>query len=326
MTSPTAIPHVYDGVGLTSEGLWHASFRSMASPVRIQLGPDATDPKRVVAEVHAMFAEVERQCTRFDADSDLMAANAAGRRWHQVGGYCFAALTAARRAHRITGGWFDPRVLTALEELGYDRSWALVDRAGITEPTPARPITGRWAPKLDPSRRRVAVGELPIDLGGIGKGLALRWAAALVRESGCHTFLVDAGGDCVYGHGPHGGPWRIGVEDPDGSPGPVAVLEVADGACATSSTRLHAWRAGGRRVHHLIDPHTGGPGGGELHSVTVAGTDAADSEVWSKVLFLRASHIAAAADEHRLAALWIDSAGRMRTTSAMDSLVIWRRP
>jgi thiamine biosynthesis lipoprotein len=156
--------------------------------------------------------------------------------------------------------------------------------------------------------------------------LALRWAAATVRDVGCHSFLIDAGGDCVYGHGPDEGPWRIGVEDPAGGRDPVAVLEVADGGCATSATRVHSWRVGGRSVHHLIDPHTGRPGGGALRSVTVVGTDPADAEVWSKVLFLRRNRIGRVAEKRGLAALWIDSDGRIGMSSAMARFVIWRRP
>ena len=36
-----------------------------------------------------------------------------------------------------------------------------------------------------------------IDLGGIGKGLALRWAAAKLERKGFDTFLLEAGGDLV---------------------------------------------------------------------------------------------------------------------------------
>jgi thiamine biosynthesis lipoprotein len=217
-------------------------------------------------------------------------------------------------------------VLTTLEALGYDRTWARVNRDRDGSDVVPVPLTGTWQPRFDRSKHRVAVGRLPIDLGGIGKGLALRWAAAAARNTGCRTFLIDAGGDCVYGHGPHRAPWRIGVEDPDGGHDPVAVLEASDGGCATSATRVDSWRVGGRTVHHLIDPHTGRPGGGALRSVTVAGTDPADAEVWSKVLFLRADRIGKVAEKHGLAALWIDVDGRIGMSSAMAPFVIWQRP
>jgi FAD:protein FMN transferase len=328
MILPTSVPDIAFGdVGLTTDGLWHSSFRSMASPIRLQLGPDSPEPQRRQAEVRALFGEVERQCTRFDPASDLMRANAAGSSPTEVGVHCFAALQAAVLAHHATSGRFDPRVLTVLRDLGYGSSLAFSAgpvRTEIVDREP-EPVDGTWRPRFDAATRQVAVGAVPVDLGGIGKGLALRWAAELLRSAGCTTFLLDAGGDCVFGHGPEGEPWRIGVEDPAGGDGPVAVLEAADGACTTSSVRLRQWQAGDQRVHHLIDPRTGRPGGGHLRSVTVIGTDPADAEVWSKVLFLAGDRIGAEAAERKLAALWVDDAGRSEHSPALAPYLIWER-
>jgi thiamine biosynthesis lipoprotein len=326
---PTAVPEAAgDGMGLSTDGLWQSSFSSMASPVRLQLAADAPAPPRRHAEVRALFAEVERQCTRFDPASDLMRANAAGDEWQEVGVHCFEALQAAAAAHRRTAGRFDPRVLAVLEDLGYRGTLPVASGTVRTDaprlaPTPA---AGPWRPRFDPGGRQVAVGTVPVDLGGIGKGLALRWAADLLRTAGCTSFLLEAGGDCVYGAGPGGSGWRLAVEDPAGATTPIAVLEVADGACATSSTRLLHWLAGDRPVHHLIDPSTGMPGGGRLRAVTVVAGDPAEAEVWTKVLFLAGEDgIADAAGANGLAALWVDDAGTVRSNAAMRPHVIWER-
>jgi thiamine biosynthesis lipoprotein len=301
----------------------------MASPIRLQMPATTPDPHRRLEEVRALFAGVEAQCTRFDDRSDLMRANRAGEQWQEVGVHCFNALVAAEAAHGETEGRFDPRVLSALVELGYGRSLGFGD--GIVRTAGPRhalqPVAGRWQPRFDRARRRVSIGPLPVDLGGIGKGLALRWAAALLHSAGCRSFLLEAGGDCVFGHGPDGDGWRLAVEDPAGGATPLAVLDVADGACATSSTRLRQWVAGDRAAHHLIDPSTGAPGGGELCAVTVVGVDPADAEVWTKVLFLAGDvSIADAADESNRAALWVDAAGTVGMSRAMRPFVTWQRP
>lgn len=331
MSSPTSVPtFAFADAGLSVDGLWHASFRSMASPVRVQLGPETAEPARCHAGVRAVFTAVDRQCTRFDPDSDLMRANAAGEQWWPVARYCFDALRAARDAHLATDGWFDPRVLRALVDLGYDATPPFADQAiDVGERNaPARVARRPWAPEFDATEQRVRIGAEPVDLGGIGKGLALRWAADQLRLNGCTTFLIDAGGDCVFaGAGPDGAGWRIGVEDPAGGPDPVAVLDLDGGACTTSSTRLLSWRAGERLVHHLIDPRTGCPGGDGLRSVTVRGADPADAEVWSKVLFLHGrDRIEAAADNRDIAALWVHEDGSIGMTCAMAPSVIWQRP
>ena len=167
---------------------------------------------------------------------------------------------------------------------------------------------------------------MPIDLGGIGKGLAVRLAAQSLEFAG-RTALVEAGGDCAaIGSGPDGDGWRIGIEDPTGALEPVAVVNVVDTAVATSSIRLRHWRVGNMPVHHLIDPSTGKPGGQGLLAVTVIFPDAAWAEVWSKSLFLvGAANIAEASAERGLAALWVDQDGVVGRSSPMEQFLIWER-
>ena len=329
MSAPSAVPRAaFAEVGLTSAGLWHSSFQAMASPIRVQLGMGTARPEPLLAAIRALWADVERQCTRFDPDSDLMRANAAADRWHQVGPRCYAALRAAADAHSATVGRFDPRVLSTLVDLGYAASLPFADGGVQVAARPRLPRVActAWRPDFD-AASRVRIGPDPVDLGGIGKGLTLRWSAELLLAAGCATFLVDAGGDCVYaGAGNDGAGWRIGVEDPAGGRDPVAVLEVDEGACATSSIRLRTWRAGDRPVHHLIDPLTGEPGGSGLAAVTVVGPDPATAEVWSKVLFLHGSQeIADAAERHRIAALWVGLDGAVGTSTTVRPLLCWQR-
>ena len=330
MSTPTAVPTDPLGAGgLAVNGLWHSTFRSMASPVRVQLGPHTERPRECHRRVHALFARVDAECTRFAPDSDLMCANAAGDQWWPVGTYCFDALIAAWDAHLETDGWFDPRVLRPLVDLGYDRTLPFADGVDVGDrPISARPAAGCWQPDFDAAGQLVRIGPEPVDLGGIGKGLALRWAGEELRRSGCELFLIDAGGDCVCaGSGPDGSGWRIGVEDPFGGDLPVAVLDVTGGACATSSVRWLSWQVGERRVHHLIDPRTGLPGGAGLRSVTVHADDPAEAEVWTKVLFLQgAADIAATAERRGLDALWVCDDGTLGVTASMRRHVVWWRP
>jgi thiamine biosynthesis lipoprotein len=177
---------------------------------------------------------------------------------------------------------------------------------------------------------RTARGYLldqPVDLGGIGKGLALRWAArAAARELGGALLLIDAGGDVVTRGAPDGG-WSIGLEDPLGAAGPIATCSLGPGqAIATSSTRIARFDAPEGPVHHLVDPRTGRPGGPGLAAVTVAGPDPAWAEVWSKALFLAgAKDIADDARARGLAAGWVGSDGVLSMTPAARATTTWVR-
>ena len=171
---------------------------------------------------------------------------------------------------------------------------------------------------------RLAPG-LRIDLGGIGKGLAVRWAAERL-DGQVDGYVLDASGDGLCrGSGPDGGPWTVGVEHPVEVDRPIAVLGLTDQAYATSSLRLRRWAVQGGSAHHLIDPRTGLPGGAGLASVTAVADDPADAEVLTKTLFLHGpGGIGPAADRQGVAALWIDGNGTVGCSRAMEPLLVWR--
>lgn len=301
-------------------------FRAMATDVNVRICGPVAGAEAALERAQDVFRRVEAACTRFKDDSPLMLANAAGEEWYDVPQECFAAVSEAARAHRETDGLFDPRVLRTLQQLGYDRSLPFLEGVETDGSAPAGPVgPGPWEPGLDPDRPAVRIGPVPIDLGGIGKGLAVRWAAQELIGVGVAS-LVEAGGDLhAAGPGPELQGWNVGVEDPTGAEEHVAVLNVRDLACATSSIRIRKWQAGGKTVHHLIDPRTGEAGGGTLLAVTVVGPDAAWAEVWSKTLFLAGRDgIRAFAEQRDLAALWVDKHGIVGMTGRMRPYVIWQ--
>jgi len=305
-----------------------ASTSAMASRVTVRIVTQDLrgDVDNRLADALQVFHDVDRTCTRFDPVSDLMRANARGDDWTVVSPYCFDAMVEAYAAYRRTFGRFDPRVLADLVRLGYDRSLktaspsrrersALIPRMALPE----------WRPEFSRRTSEVRVGPVPIDLGGIGKGLAVRWAADRLRDvAGC---LVEAGGDCLCGGvSADGGPWRIGVEDPSDSTRTIAVLEVRDAAVATSSVRLRSWHVAGQPVHHLIDPSTGQPGGEGLAAVTVVDADPAAAEVASKTLFLTGLRGIRTSVEHLgLAALWVGEDGRVDWSPSLLESLVWSR-
>jgi thiamine biosynthesis lipoprotein len=323
----------------------------MGSPLRLTVGGvDAARAAAGWAEVSAAIEEIEQALSRFRATSDLVrlneaAGDSAGMSVHPR---LVAALAAAERARRMTGGAFDPRILRDLERLGYvgvpleivadttapaPGSTASQGVAGAVAPGGTRPTfpDGRWL-HCDPRESRAAVAA-PVDLGGIGKGLAIRWAGKVLaatlpelQEPGTGA-LLEAGGDLIArGDAPQGGPWMIAIEDPAGGEEP-AIVALWDGAICTSSIAVHRWRTDdGRDVHHLLDPRTGEPGGAGLASVTVSGPDPAWAEVWSKALFLEgAARIGPRARAMGLAAWWVREDGSLEMTPAARQRTAWVR-
>ncbi|OSC61047.1 thiamine biosynthesis protein [Streptomyces sp. 4F] len=115
---------------------------------------------------------------------------------------------------------------------------------------------------------RVATGgafdvRLPgrgLDPGAVVKGWSVQRAAGLLRAAGARRFCLNAGGDVVVA----GGPWRGGGRHPQDAGRLCTVLEVADGAVATSARY--------ERGDHIVDGRTGRPATGLLAVTVVAPT------------------------------------------------------
>lgn len=282
--------------------------RSMGSPLRLTVpGLDDREADAAWDIVAAVFASSEAALTRFDGTSSLSRLNRAAGQWAAVPPLLASALVAAWRAYRVTDGRFDPRIIGALEAAG--------ERAGVDlPPSPLDLAPGeRWL-ALD-ARRGMARVAAPVDLGGIGKGLALRWAADALRRAGHARFLLAAGGDVVTaGLGPAERPWVVGVGDSAAVGRSLATIEIVDGAVATSSISVRSWRDGaGRPRHHLIDPATLEPASVTWTSVTVVDDDPAWADVRAKVAFLAGHRIRAALG--RRTGWWADVAGKLRTNA-----------
>jgi thiamine biosynthesis lipoprotein len=272
----------------------------------------------------AEMAATEAVLSRFRDDSELSMLNAeAGwRRPRTVDRRLRLMLALAHRAQRATDGRFDPRTLEVLEALG--------ERAGVPYASArARlaPGDGSWLVRA--GRDQVCV-NVPIDSGGLGKGLGLRWAMAAAtpavpRATGV---LLDAGGDvAATGRPADAEAWHVGIEDPAMSAEPLAVVALRGGALATSSTAVRSWTApDGSRAHHLIDPRTWAPADTGLRAVTVAHADPAWAEIWSKALFVGGARaIGPEARTRGMAAWWVEDDGSLHLTPVASDITIWRR-
>ena len=95
-----------------------------------------------------------------------------------------------------------------------------------------------------------------IDFGGIGKGIALDRAGALLRDRKLSSYLVDLDGDIQVGAAPpDAANWTISVLPIDESK-PME-LHVTHASVATSGDLFQFVELDGVRYSHIIDPRTG---------------------------------------------------------------------
>ncbi|MDQ0772701.1 thiamine biosynthesis lipoprotein [Streptomyces aurantiacus] len=104
------------------------------------------------------------------------------------------------------------------------------------------------------------------------KGWAVQRAADLLRARGVTTFCLNAGGDVVSA----GRPWRVGVRHPERADRLCAVLEITDGAVATSGRY--------ERGDHILDGRSGRPATGLL-SLTVVASSLTEADATATAAF-----------------------------------------
>lgn len=310
----------------------HRAFRSMASDVQIDIAGPLIDVTEQLNEAVEIFIAIETSCTRFNLESPLMRANADPNNWHSFPAVAVSVIRAAYEAYQLTHGIFDPRIFGDLlnsgydENLRFDSTQAVGNISAITQQPLNKPVireVSQWHPEFRESEIRI--GDLPIDLGGIGKGFAVQRAMEILQDC-AEGVLINAGGDiAAEGCNENDESWRIGIENPwDPEGDPVIVVQLSDISIATSSIRLRSWFKNGQISHHLIDPLTGAPGGHGLVAVSAVAPSTSNAEVWSKVLFLQGlSGIEGFAAHHGIAASWIDEAGNVFSNAAFGKHAIW---
>ena len=242
--------------------------------------------------VAARLADIDRACSRFRPDSELVAVNRAAGRAVSISPLLAEAVAAALRAAEATDGDVDPTCGSSLAQLGYDRDFALIEqdeRAPARAPIPA----GGWrCVELDADR---CVLRLPagvrLDLGATAKALAADLCAALVATE-CDTgALVNLGGDIAVAGPPPEGGWPVGIAAGPhdavrvGGYGPV--VGIWDGGIATSSPLARSWRRGSRQLHHILVPATGLPAESCWAAVTAAGASCVDANTASTAAIIR---------------------------------------
>jgi thiamine biosynthesis lipoprotein len=244
----------------------------------------------LVDQARDRIEELESRWSRFRDDSEISRLNRSAGQPVPVSADTILLIERATHAWSLSGGAYDPTLLGAVMDAGYDRSFELLHDSGggigerLAGVDPLRP--GVHAIEIDGSTVRLPAGT-GFDPGGIGKGLAADMVLDVLMAAGAEGACVNLGGDMrLSGVSPTGDGWTVAVEHP-WSPAPLLLLGLSDGAVATSTTLRRRWRVDGQVRHHLIDPQTGQPSDTDVNLATVVAATAWEAEVLAKAVVLR---------------------------------------
>lgn len=181
----------------------------------------------------------------------------------------------ARRIALQTEGVLDITLAPVIEQFGF--APRLSDQPAVTG----------WPylqDRLDPPALRKKVANLRLNVACVTEGFVVDELVALLKEQGYRDFLLEVGGEiAAIGHAPGGGPWQIGVQSPDATPGTALQMLPLSDQCAATSGSYRQRRAGRT---HLIDPRTQQPIAHSLVSVTVLHDSCAVADGFATALMI----------------------------------------
>ena len=249
------------GVAARSEG--HSFYHENVLGTSLQIHVDSpsldTDRK---AEA-AVLGEIDRLAgilSTYRETSEVSALLAGPKTAREVSRELIEVLQACDRWKEASGGAFNPAAEVSgrlwNESAGKNRVPSERELAEAVRRMQDAPWTIDTATQTVPRRT-----DQPVSLNALAKGYVIDQASrvALAGTPGVTGLLVDIGGDMrVSGEAAE----TIGIADPwspyDNAE-PLCMVQLQDGAIATSGNYERGFEIGGTHYSHIVDPRTGRP-------------------------------------------------------------------
>jgi FAD:protein FMN transferase len=269
--------------------------------------------KKVLDELKLFYFEKEKIFSRFDENSELSGLN------EKLGEYSEASRDIIEIAEKslyynqLTGGFFDPRIIGALEGVGYDRDFGKIKK------TEAKISQEEFSKDLEEDlkiEKNKVKFNCRMDFSGIAKGYITDRASEFLKNKGFGNFLVDSGGD-IYASGTdeNDEPWNISIEGTDEN---KLSFGLSDRGIATSGITRRKWEISGKKYHHLINPKNPQEFLFDLKTVTVISENTEKADVWAKILYLMGKERGIIfSNENDIASAFLDYRGNVCLSQAV---------
>lgn len=252
--------------------------------------PQGSDQSDLRHALQAVVDAVDAQMSTWKPESELMQLNRAPTGiWLDVPEQLLTVLAAALDVGRQSGGAFDIGVGDLVSAWGFGSSHAGYEQDQVAAAQHRPRLPAHLCLDLDVAQHRVRKHtSVTLDLSGIAKGFGVDELARVLLSHGIAHFLVSIDGELrASGGKPDGAPWLVAVEKPQaGHREAEGVLELTDGAVATSGDYRHFVDIDGIRYAHTIDPRRRGPLAGGPGAVTVLAQTCMAADAWATALLV----------------------------------------
>jgi thiamine biosynthesis lipoprotein len=256
----------------------------MGSPCEVLLETASEREARAASELVASEAwRIEDKFSRYVPGNIVHRINSADGANTRVDDETARLLEFASTLHGLSGGKFDITSGVLREVWTFDGSDRIPDRAAVSDVL-CRVGWGRvtWnTPDL------ALQPGMEIDLGGIGKEYAVDRCLGLLTGRIDIPALVNFGGDLAVSGPPAKRPaWKVAVEGPEAN-APLHLVDLRQGAIATSGDARRYLEKDGIRYGHILDPESGWPIADAPRSITVAADTCTQAGMLSTLAMLR---------------------------------------
>lgn len=267
--------------------IFKEGFPALGTEIEIQIvvldEGEFQKAKSDFGEVKKLYGFFTQIFSRFDVGSELSSLNA------NLGVFQAASLE-MREITQIsldfnlkTDGFFDPRIITVLEKIGYDRDFKNGINVGNQKIGELEIFQKDLKDDLKIKESEVLFGTR-MDFSGIAKGFITDKVVEFLKKQGWDNFLVDSGGDMfACGNDDERKKWAVGVEGIDEK---KLVLMISEKGVATSGVGRRRWELDKKQFHHIINPKHPGDFKFDLKSVSVIADNTTEADVFAKSLFL----------------------------------------
>lgn len=241
-------------------------------------------PTSLKAEIEEVLHQIDHSLSPFNEHSVITAIN---RNESMQTDSLFRAVF--RRSLEIsaeTDGAFDITVAPLVNAWGFGfKKGIFPDSAQVDS---LRQLIGYTKVSLDTAQCvQKEDPRLMLNCSAVAKGYAVDVIAHLLQAKGITNLMVDIGGEVVVkGNNPQQRPWRIGINKPvDDSLATnqelQAIVELREGAIATSGNYRNYYYRHGKKYAHTIDPRTGYPVQHAILSSTVLAPDCMSADAYA---------------------------------------------
>ena len=224
--------------------------------------------------VERELSAITESMSNYSPDSEVMRFNDnPSTDWVAVSPALYEVVAVAQEVAAISDGAFDVTVAPLVALWGFGPAPVRSAPPSQAQIASTRLRTGyrRLELRATPPALRKSVADMAIDLSAIAKGYAVDRLGKLLSKLGFEHWLVEIGGEILArGQDPAGHAWRIGIEQPDATPGRLwGSVEVSGQAVASSGNYRDFFEYAGRRYAHVIDPRSGSPVDNNVATCTV---------------------------------------------------------